>query len=253
MVGNYPFTLGSLTAGTNYALALAANPPTFAVTPATLSVTANPETKVYGSADPALTYTASGFQLSDTAGTVLTGALTRVAGETVAGSPYAISQGTLVANANYMISFIGNTLTITPATLTVTAAEQSEIYGAPLPSLTYTYSGLENGDTSSVFSGALSTTATASSTVGTYPINQGTLSARSNYAIAFTGRSLTITPATPTITWANPAAITYGTALILLCQLGRYPLWHAHEFTQQQLLGCFEPEPVTDLAMDLRQ
>src|SRR3954462_11883659 len=23
--------------------------------------------------------------------------------------------------------------------------------------------------------------------------------------------------------------------LVLLCQLGRYPLWHAHEFTQQQL------------------
>ena len=41
--------------------------------------------------------------------------------------------------------------------------------------------------------------------------------------------------------------------LILLCQLGRYPLWHAHEFTQQQLLGRFEPEPVADLAMYLRQ
>ena len=41
--------------------------------------------------------------------------------------------------------------------------------------------------------------------------------------------------------------------LVLLCQLGRYPLWHAHEFTQQQLLGRFEPEPVADLAMYLRQ
>ncbi len=41
--------------------------------------------------------------------------------------------------------------------------------------------------------------------------------------------------------------------LILLCQLGRYPLWHAHKFTQEQLLGRFEPEPVADLAMDLRQ
>ena len=33
VVGNYLFTLGSLTAGTNYALALAVNSPTFAVTP----------------------------------------------------------------------------------------------------------------------------------------------------------------------------------------------------------------------------
>jgi hypothetical protein len=44
-----------------------------------------------------------------------------------------------------------------------------------------------------------------------------------------------------------------GPHLVLLCQLGRYPLWHAHEFTQQQLLGRFEPEPVADLAMYLRQ
>src|SRR5271157_3393121 len=39
----------------------------------------------------------------------------------------------------------------------------------------------------------------------------------------------------------------------LVTRLGRYPLWHAHEFTQQQLLGRFEPEPVADLAMYLRQ
>ena len=204
MVGNYLFTLGSVTAGTNYALALAGNSPTFAVTPATLMVTANPERKVYGSPDPALAYTASGFQLSDTAASILTGALTRTAGETVAESPYAISQGTLSADANYTIAFTGNTLSITPATLTVTAAKQTEIYGAPLPSLTYSYSGLENDDTLSVFSGALSTTATASSKVGTYPIDQGTLSAGSNDAIAFTGNNLNITLATPRITWANP-------------------------------------------------
>src|SRR5512135_1427804 len=41
--------------------------------------------------------------------------------------------------------------------------------------------------------------------------------------------------------------------LVLLCQLRRDPLWHAHELTQQQLLGRFEAEPVADLAMHLRQ
>jgi hypothetical protein len=42
--------------------------------------------------------------------------------------------------------------------------------------------------------------------------------------------------------WLMPErmrALTGG--LVLLCQLGRYPLWHAHEFTRQQLLGRFEP------------
>ncbi len=133
VVGNYPFTLGSLNAGTNYALALVANPPTFAVTPATLFVTANPETKVYGSPDPVFTYAVSGFQLGDTAASVLTGALTRTAGETVAGSPYAISQGTLAADANYTISFTGARLSITPATPTITWANPSAIiYGTAL-------------------------------------------------------------------------------------------------------------------------
>ena len=49
------------------------------VDPATLTIAASPETKVYGTADPALAYTASGFQFHDTAASVLTGALARAA------------------------------------------------------------------------------------------------------------------------------------------------------------------------------
>ena len=121
-VGNYAFTLGTLAAGGNYTLALAANPPTFAVTPATLTVIANAQTKGYGSADPTLTYAVSGFQLSDTAATVLSGALTRAPGETVAGGPYAISQGTLAANTNYNITYNTGYLTITPAPTTTSVS-----------------------------------------------------------------------------------------------------------------------------------
>ena len=40
-------------------------PGTLTVTPATLDVTADPQTKVYGAADPTLTYVATGFQFSD--------------------------------------------------------------------------------------------------------------------------------------------------------------------------------------------
>ena len=70
---------------------------------------------------------ATGFQFSDTGATVLTGGLTRAAGETVAGSPYAISQGNLAANSDYTIAFTGNNLTITPATLTVKANAQIKV------------------------------------------------------------------------------------------------------------------------------
>ena len=64
---------------------------------------------------------------------MLTGSLARAAGETVAGGPYAISQGTLAANSNYTIHFTGSTLTITPATPVVTVSDPGGTYtGAPI-------------------------------------------------------------------------------------------------------------------------
>jgi len=83
------------------------------VTPASLSIAANAQTKVEGTLDPPLTFVASGFQAGDVAAGVLSGALTRAAGEVPGG--YAITQGTLSANANYTIGFTGNTFVITAA------------------------------------------------------------------------------------------------------------------------------------------
>jgi len=57
-------------------------------------VTANAQSKVYGSDDPALTYVPGGFVPGDTAATVLSGSLSRVAGEN-AGNTYDIEQNTL--------------------------------------------------------------------------------------------------------------------------------------------------------------
>jgi hypothetical protein len=87
---------------------------------------------------------------------------------------------------------------ITAAGLTITANPLSRIYGAANPTLTYVVggSGLYNSDT---LGGALTTTATVPSGVGTYAITQGTLLApSSNYTIAYTPANLTVTPATLT-------------------------------------------------------
>ncbi len=184
---------------------------TLTVNPATLTITANPETKVYGTADPALAYTASGFQFHDTAASVLTGALARAQAGTLAGEQaggYAISQGTLAADSNYTISFTGNTLTITPAPLTVTANAQTKVYGTADPTLTdtprpdwsiTTVDGVTIDDTAAtVVTGALARAQSgtlAGEQVGDYAISQGTLAADSNYTITFTGSTLTITPA----------------------------------------------------------
>ncbi len=179
----------------------------FRVDPASLTVTADPKSKSYGSPDPALTFSYSGLVNGETVA-AFTGGLARAAGEGV--GKYDITQGTLQAVGNYTIgTFAPGKLTISPATLAVTADDKSKTYGAPVPSLTYTYSGLVNGDTDAVFSGALTTTATAGSDVGTYPIDQGSLSAGPNYSVLYARGTLSVTPATLTVS-ANGGVRSYG-------------------------------------------
>src|SRR5262249_8641086 len=86
-------------------------------------------------------------------------------------------------------------VTIDPASLTVTADAQLMTYGDKVPTLTYKYTGLVNGDTSASFSGSLTTAATSASSVGGYDITQGTLAATGNYTIgAYNKAILAIRP-----------------------------------------------------------
>lgn len=66
-------------------------------------------------------------------------------------------------------------MSVAKAHLTVTADDQSRYQGVPNPPLTATYTGFLNNDTDSVVMGSpdLTTTAVASSPLGTYPINVG--------------------------------------------------------------------------------
>jgi hypothetical protein len=205
--GPYAIGQGTLAADANYAIAFTGN--SLAITPATLTVTADAQTKVYGGADPTLIYSASGFQLSDTAATVLTGSLARARGETVAGDPYAISQGTLAADPNYTIAFTGNSLAITPAALTVTANNAARVYGASNPTFNYTISGFVNGDTAGVISGSptVTTLATASSAPGNYDIHVDVspLSA-ANYSLMPVKGTLTVTAIVLSATGVNFSA-----------------------------------------------
>ena len=84
---------------------------------------------------------------------------------------YAITASGAV-DPDYTISYAGGTLTVSPATLTVVADSLTRPEGDANPPLTYSLSGLVNGDTTSVVSGApiLSTTATIASFDGQYPI-----------------------------------------------------------------------------------
>src|SRR5205823_2413985 len=98
-------------------------------------------------------------------------------------------------------------LTIRPK-VTVTADNKAITYGDPEPSFTYTTSPTT---TLTSITCGVSGTHTAA---GTYTITCSQPNgANPNYALVFVNGTLTIGKATPTITWANPADITYGTAL----------------------------------------
>ncbi|MGD0745390.1 MAG: MBG domain-containing protein, partial [Verrucomicrobiota bacterium] len=174
------------------------------VTQAVLTVNADATSKVYGNADPALTYQLTSGAL--VSGDNFTGGLTRATGETV--GAHAIQQGTLTAGTNYTLIFVGANLTIGPKAITVTADAGSKVYGDADPALTYqlTSGALVSGDN---FTGSL--TRAAGENVGTHAILQGTLSAGANYTLTFVGANLTIGPKAITVT-ADAGSKAYGEA-----------------------------------------
>jgi hypothetical protein len=165
------------------------------VTPLPIVVTANNQAKVYGQPDPALTFTAPTVN-----GDVLNGAPVRAPGENVAGSPYAITQGTVTNanNPNYQITFVNGQLVITPAPLTITADDKARAFGAPNPPFTATATGFQFGETMANLNGTLvfATPATTTSPAGTYPITPGGVSS-GNYTITFVDGVLVVAQGAP--------------------------------------------------------
>ena len=168
------------------------------VAKAHLTVTAVAKSKVYGAAVPSLTPTFTGFVNGDTA-TVVGGAAklttTATTKSNVGTYPITVALGTLSA-ANYVVTPVNGTLTVTKAQLTVTAVNKTRKQGAANPALTDTITGFVNGDKSTVVKGkpTLSTTAVKTSPAGSYPIivGLGSLSA-SNYSFTLVNGTLTVT------------------------------------------------------------
>ncbi|MBW8748098.1 MAG: hypothetical protein JF584_11140, partial [Acidobacteria bacterium] len=99
------------------------------------SVTPNAASKTYGTTDPALTGTLTGFLATDG----VTATYSRAAGETVTGGPYSITAVLSPAAVldNYTITYCTAEFTINKRTLTVTATAASKTYdGTALASVT---------------------------------------------------------------------------------------------------------------------
>ena len=207
-VGTYAITLGDL-AATGYTIVFeSAN---FTITPKAVTVAADTKTKVYGSADPALTYTVDPALVP---GDSFTGDMGRVSGENV--GEYAIFQGLLAIDdgnggANYALTFVSANLTITQRDITIGADDKEKIIGDPDPALTYSIlSGSLAYD--DVITGDL--VRDTGETLGTYPIRIGSLAiddgnGGANYNLSFDEGILTIKQVPLTIT-ANPASKVYG-------------------------------------------
>ena len=211
-VGNYGIT-ASGAKDANYTIVF--EPGTLTVTRALLAIRAENQSKVYGAALPALTGSYTGFVNGDTAASLDQPlALTTAAAPSSNVGTYPITASG-ASDANYTISFEPGTLTLSPAPLKIRAEDKFKKLDDALPQLTAVYTGFVNQDTPANLDVpvALSTTASASSAVGSYPIT-ASAAADANYTITHVNGTLRVTTKlVPVVTWANPASITYGTAL----------------------------------------
>ncbi|SVA83670.1 uncharacterized protein METZ01_LOCUS136524, partial [marine metagenome] len=174
-------------------------------------------------ADANVVYTGLGQSLTasvaDSSGTALTVgvdiAYTDASGTTVA-SPTDVGVYTTTATVNdtrYGGSTTG-TLTILKAPLTITADDQTKEYLQANPALTLTYTGLQNGEDSSVLStqATAGTAADESSSLGEYGIVVYGAAA-ANYAITHVDGTLTIQKNTIGITLTGTSQTYTGSAL----------------------------------------
>ena len=106
---------------------------------------------------PSTDFSVTGLKNSDTVGSVTLSSTGAAAAATFVapGPTYAITVGSASGTGlgNYIISYTPATLTITQATLTITATNRSKVFGATYtpdttpPSVDFSVSGLVNSDT----------------------------------------------------------------------------------------------------------
>ncbi|HXZ65458.1 MAG TPA: MBG domain-containing protein, partial [Streptosporangiaceae bacterium] len=187
----------------------------FTVIPAPLTITASSGTMTYGGSVPTITASYSGFVNGNTAASLTTApACSTTASSSMPAGSYP-SSCTGAVDPNYMISYVGGTVTVGQAALTITASSGTMTYGGTPPAITPAYSGFVNKDTASSLTTApaCSTTATSSMPAGSYP-SSCTGAVDPNYAISYVTGTVTVTQAGTTLTYTGPQTIAAGTALV---------------------------------------
>ena len=197
-------------------------PYTGTVSKKAMTITATAIAKTYGSAlatiNASSNFIATGQVTGESVTSVtLTPNDKAISATTAAGVEYTLTPSLAVGTngfnaSNYDISYVAYTGTVAKKALTATADNKSKTYGATNPAFTISYSGFVNGEDASAFTTApqASTTATATSAVGSYDITL-TAGNASNYAVTYNNGVMTINKAALTITAENKSKV-YGAA-----------------------------------------
>ena len=189
---------------------------TLVVSPAPLSVTVSPATRLYGDANPTFVPVVNGLVGSDAVNAVV---VTTTAGVTSAVGSYPLVPSTPTFSSgsasNYTVTKTNGSLTITPAPLIVTAADAQRLFGAAEPTFSLlAITGLRNTD--SVASATIRTGTSLGSAVGIYPLTPSAAVFRAglatNYQITYQTGTLTILPAPLTISLPQTVYRLQGTA-----------------------------------------
>jgi sugar lactone lactonase YvrE len=230
-----PTALGTVTAQSNLASNFFGSPQTielnaYGLLTQSLPFTLPPETEIYGHAftqtaalnlvypdlvpSGTIIFTFAGETTCTVAGP-FPGTVNCAAPESgVSVGTYLVNFGYFSGDVSYFSTTGTTTLTVTPAALSVTPANVSKAVGAPLPSLPGTIVGAENGD---VFLLSDTTTATAASLPGTYPITPALtpvgLATVANYTVTYNIGTLTVPgPASALMVVVNNVSRAYGAA-----------------------------------------
>lgn len=152
-----------------------------------VTITANNYTREYGEANPVFEYTSEGAALDGVPEIVCEATETSPVGT----YDIVVKQGTV---KNYNVTYVGGTLTVTKAPLTVSVGNYTREYGQDNPEFMLTYGGCKNGEDESVLikKPVATTYATIDSPVGEYAIRISGGEAQ-NYSFNYVDGILTIT------------------------------------------------------------
>ena len=197
---------GATTLLTNYDVTY--NTANFAITKKSATVSAVANTKVYGSADPALGTTDSGFEAADLGAGKITFSASRARARRSTAAPYLItpsaSDGSTTLLTNYNVTYNTANFSITKKSATVSAVANTKVYGSADPALATTDSGFEAAD---LGAGKITFSATRAgarrSTAAPYLITpsatDGATTLLTNYNVTYNTANFTITKKSATV------------------------------------------------------